>query len=212
MDINYLIKEPKFPSESKKAIFYIHGYGSNEQDLMTFSQDLPEDILHISFRGLFPVDMGGFSWYNIDFNHPEGYFHKEQALNSLNVLLGEFVKIQQKYGIQDGHISLCGFSQGAVLCYALAFKNPQLFDKIVCMSGYPEEKLMKDIVVDKKKLHALRFFISHGTDDAIIPIEWAKKGADMLYDLGCFFSFREYMYGHGINQKNYIDLIEFLKK
>lgn len=212
MEIKYLVKEPLLFSEDTKAIFYIHGYGSNEEDLLAFSQDLPKDVLHVSFRGIFPATMGGFSWYDIDFNTPEGYFHKEQALQSLNALLEVFIEIKEKYGIKDGNIDLCGFSQGGVLSYALAFKNPQLFSKVVCMSSYPEEKLMNDIAIDKKKLHQLRFFISHGVDDAIIPLEWGRKAADMLYDLGCFFSFREYMYGHGINQKNYIDLVEFLNK
>ncbi|HOB25369.1 MAG TPA: phospholipase, partial [Kaistella sp.] len=29
--------------------------------------------------------------------------------------------------------------------------------------------------------------------------------------LGCYFTFREYMSGHGVNQKNYMDLMEFFK-
>ena len=87
-----------------------------------------------------------------------------------------------------------------------------MFDKIAILSAYPEEKLLKNIVKDKKKLERLRFFVSHGADDAIIPFDWGKKGADMLYDLSCFFTFREYDNGHGINQKNYMDLMHFLEK
>jgi phospholipase/carboxylesterase len=33
-----------------------------------------------------------------------------------------------------------------------------------------------------------------------------------LYDLNCYFSFREYMSGHGVNQKNYMDLMDFFGK
>lgn len=211
MSLFYSVQAPETITENTRAIFYIHGYGSNEQDLLALTQDLPKDILHVSFRGRFPVEMsGGYAWYDINFNHPEEYFHKEQAVESLNALLNAFVEIQKKYGIKDGNISLCGFSQGGILAYALAFKNPHLFSKIACISAYPEEKLLNDIPKDRKKLNQLRFFISHGTDDAIIPIEWGKKGADLLYDLSCYFTFREYMFGHGINQKNYIDLVEFL--
>ena len=71
-------------------------------------------------------------------------------------------------------------------------------------------RILQNIEKDKKKFHHLRFFVSHGTEDAVIPLEWARKGADLLYDLGCFFTFREYMAGHGINQKNFIDLMQFL--
>ena len=95
---------------------------------------------------------------------------------------------------------------------ALALQNPQLFSKVACLSAYPEEKLMEHMVKDKKQLQHLRFFISHGTDDAVIPLEWGRKAADLLYDLSCYFTFREYMNGHGVNQKNYMDLMEFFRK
>jgi phospholipase/carboxylesterase len=71
---------------------------------------------------------------------------------------------------------------------------------------------MTNIVKEKKKLENLRFFVSHGSDDAVIPIDWGKKAAELLYDLSCYFTFREYMSGHGVNQKNYKDLMEFFNK
>ena len=80
------------------------------------------------------------------------------------------------------------------------------------MSCYAEEKLLTNMVKDKKKIEKLRFFISHGTDDAIIPLDWGRKAADMLYEKGTYFSFREYMSGHGVNQKNYMDLMDFFGK
>ena len=32
----------------------------------------------------------------------------------------------------------------------------------------------------------MRFFISHGMEDAVIPLDMGRAAADMLYDLGCF--------------------------
>ena len=122
------------------------------------------------------------------------------------------LKISNHYGLSDNPTHLCGFSQGGVLSYALALSAPEMFNKIAILSAYPEEKILKNKVKDKKKLERLRFFVSHGSDDAIIPMDWGKKGADLLYDLSCYFSFREYMNGHGINQKNYMDLMAFLEK
>ena len=46
----------------------------------------------------------------------------------------------------------------------------------------------------------------------VIPIEWGKKGAELLYDMSMFFSFREYQSGHGVDARNYMDLMEFFKK
>jgi phospholipase/carboxylesterase len=130
----------------------------------------------------------------------------------VEVLIQNIMKIINNYGLTDSKTHLCGFSQGGILSYALALRHPELFNKIALMSTYPEEKLLPNIIKDKRKLENLRFFISHGTDDAIIPLEWGRKAADMLYDLSCYFTFREYMNGHGVNQKNYIDLMEFFAK
>src|SRR5690606_24835746 len=135
----------------------------------------------------------------------------KQANQALEEISQSILSVINNYGITEGKTHLCGFSQGGILCYALALKYPEMFNYVACLSSYPENKLMEDIVKDKKKLEHLRFFVSHGTDDAVIPLEWGRKAADLLYDLGCYFSFREYMSGHGVNQKNYMDLMDFFK-
>ena len=132
---------------------------------------------------------------------------KKTPLLQMNIL-----KIKNQYGLTANETHLAGFSQGGILSYALALNNPDLFSKIACMSCYAEEKLLTNIVKDKKKIEKLRFFISHGTDDAVIPLDWGRKAADLLYEMGAYFSFREYMSGHGVNQKNYMDLMDFFRK
>ena len=213
MELQYLVREPENITPETKILFMLHGYGSNEEDLFSFIPNLPNDWIVVSFRAPKSTQFEGYCWFNIDFNNAERFINIEQAVESLNSILANIVKIKEHYGLsEENKVNLCGFSQGGILNYALALKNPQLFDKVACLSSYPDEKLLKDINIDKKKIQNLRFFISHGTEDAVIPLEWARKGAEMLYDLGCYFTFREYMSGHGVNQKNYIDLMEFFAK
>ncbi len=212
MNLNYIVREPENITSNTPILFMLHGYGSNEQDLFSFRENLPEDWIIVSFRAPKTTEFEGFSWYDIDFNNPERFVDVDQANESLQAVLEHILSIVNKYGLTDGKTHLCGFSQGGILCYALALKYPELFNRVACLSSYQEEKLLTDIVKDKKKLANLRFFISHGTDDAIIPLEWGRKAADLLYDLSCYFSFREYMSGHGVNQKNYIDLMDFFSK
>lgn len=212
MDLQYLIREPQNITPQTTIIFLLHGYGSNEQDLFSFTPTLPEDWIVVSFRAPHSTEFEGFSWYDIDFMDPEKFVDTVQANASLNGILDQMLRISNQYGLTDNKTHLCGFSQGGILSYALALRLPELFSKVACLSCYPEEKLLGEIVKDKKKLEHLRFFISHGTDDTVIPLEWGRKAADLLYDLSCYFTFREYMSGHGVNQKNYMDLMEFFKK
>lgn len=212
MNLDYLVREPENITSATPVLFMLHGYGSNEQDLFSFRETLPSDWLIVSFRAPRETQFEGYSWYDINFNDPENFIDVVQARESLNSVLESILKIINHYGATDSKVHLCGFSQGGILCYALALTNPELFSYVACLSSYPEEKILDGIVKDKKKLERLRFFVSHGTDDAVIPLEWGRKAADLLYDLNCYFTFREYMSGHGVNQKNYMDLMDFFSK
>jgi phospholipase/carboxylesterase len=192
MELKYIVREPETITSKTPILFMLHGYGSNEQDLFSFVPTLPKDWIIVSYRAPKETPFEGYSWYDIDLNDPEKFIDVPQANQALNALLESMLKISNHYGLSDNPTHLCGFSQGGVLSYALALSAPEMFNK--------------------KKLERLRFFVSHGSDDAIIPMDWGKKGADLLYDLSCYFSFREYMNGHGINQKNYMDLMAFLEK
>lgn len=211
MELHYLVREPETITENTPALFMLHGYGSNEEDLFAFVDTLPDNWLVVSFRAPFSTDFGGYSWYEIEFTNADKFVDIPQAVDSLKSIFNSILEIRKKYGIKEGDIHLCGFSQGGVLGYTMALTHPEYFSKVACLSSYPEPKLLTNISKDKRKLHQLRFFISHGTDDAVIPLEWSRSAADLLYDLGCYFTFREYMSGHNVNQKNYIDLMEFFK-
>ncbi len=211
MDLKYLVREPENITSKTPLLILLHGYGSNEQDLFSFVPTLPKDWLIVSFRA--PLSAyDGFSWYDIDLMNEENRIDIPHAKEALQKIVENIMKVSNHYGLTDNETHLAGFSQGGILSYALALDHPELFSKVACMSCYPEEKLLENIVKDKKKLERLRFFISHGIDDAVIPLDWGKKGAELLYDLSCYFSFREYMSGHGVNQKNYMDLMEFFQK
>ncbi len=212
MDLQYLVREPANINANTPVLFMLHGYGSNEEDLFSFVPTLPEDWLVISFRAPNNTEFEGYSWFDINFNDPEKFIDVPQAKAALEAIMKTILEISNRYGLSANKVHLCGFSQGGILCYALALSYPQYFSKVACLSSFPEEKLLGNIVKNKKKLEHLRFFVSHGTDDAIIPLDWGRKAADLLYDLSCYFTFREYMNGHGVNQKNYIDLMDFFKK
>lgn len=212
MEIKYLVREPENITSKSTILFMLHGYGSNEEDLFSFVPTLPKDWIVVSFRAPRNTEFQGFSWYDIDFTNQEKFIDVEQANEALDAIIEHILHIINQYGITENKTHLCGFSQGGILSYALALKHPELFSKVACMSCYPETKILTDLEKDKKKLQHLQFFVSHGSDDAIIPLEWGRKAADMLYDLSCYFTFREYMSGHGVNQKNYMDLMEFFEK
>jgi phospholipase/carboxylesterase len=210
MDLQFIVREPENITPNSQLLVMIHGYGSNEEDLFSFRHDLPKDWIIVSFRAPRNSDYEGFAWYDIDFNNPDKFLDVDQAVDSMKLIMKSIDNLKHHYQLES-KTNIVGFSQGGVLTYAMTLTYPDYFHKVACLSSYPDPKILKNIK-GKKEIQHLRFFVSHGSEDAVIPLDWGRKAADFLYELGAFFTFREYMTGHSVNQKNYIDLIHFFEK
>ena len=210
MDLQFIVREPENITPQTQLLVMLHGYGSNEEDLFSFRHDLPKDWIIVSFRAPRNSDYEGFSWYDIDFNNPDKFLDVDQAVDSMKLIMKSIDNLKHHYQLES-KTNIVGFSQGGVLTYAMTLTYPDYFHKVACLSSYPDPKILKNIK-GKKEIQHLRFFVSHGSEDAVIPLDWGRKAADFLYELGAFFTFREYMTGHSVNQKNYIDLIHFFEK
>ena len=210
MDLQFIVREPENITPQTQLLVMLHGYGSNEEDLFSFRHDLPKDWIIVSFRAPRNSDYEGFAWYDIDFNNPDKFLDVDQAVDSMKLIMKSIDNLKHHYQLES-RTNIVGFSQGGVLTYAMTLTYPDYFHKVACLSSYPDPKILKNIK-GKKEIQHLRFFVSHGSEDAVIPLDWGRKAADFLYELGAFFTFREYMTGHSVNQKNYIDLIHFFEK
>jgi len=48
LTLEYLVRPPKSKIENPPLLMMFHGYGSNEQDLFSFAEELPDELLIIS--------------------------------------------------------------------------------------------------------------------------------------------------------------------
>ncbi|MGM5629408.1 alpha/beta hydrolase-fold protein [Apibacter raozihei] len=208
--VHYLLREPKSATETPSLILLLHGYGSNEQDLFSFAEELPDDAYVISLRAVRETPMGGFSWYDLDFSGGARMTDVQQAVESQEIIIQFITQVHEKFPFDKNSITLLGFSQGAILSFSLALHHPQTFKKVLCLSGYPDPELLKDIDMGTD-FSQLEFFISHGKEDPVIPIQWARQFKPICEELDLDFEYHEYEQGHGINAENYYDLLNFLQ-
>jgi phospholipase/carboxylesterase len=134
-----------------------------------------------------------------------------QAIQSRDLIVKFIDEILEKYPIDKEKVTLLGFSQGTILSYSIALTYPEKIDRVVALSGY----LNMDIVdkgFNTKDISKLRFFISHGVVDQVIPVEWARKAPQILKELGLETEYHEYPVGHGVTPQNFYDLVSWLKK
>lgn len=212
MNLHYLIQEPKVKHDKNPLLLLLHGYGSNEEDLFSFATELPNDSYVISVRAPYDLQPYGHAWYAIHFDADENKFSDNvQAKQSVEIIAAFIDEIVKQYPIDAKNVTLIGFSQGAILSYATALTYPEKVAKVVALSGYFNQEIMPE-VIDTKAISHLKFFVSHGSVDQVIPVEWARKAKPALENLGIEVEYHEYPVGHGVAPQNFFDFKNWLQR
>ncbi|WP_396158010.1 alpha/beta hydrolase [Flavobacterium sp.] len=221
LSLHYLIREPQIKNDTRgnaklsdakrPLLLLLHGYGSNEEDLFSFANELPDEYYVISARAPFDLMYGSYAWYAINFDADENKFSDiGQARASRDIISNFIDELLANFPIDSNNITLIGFSQGCILSYAVGLSYPEKVQRIVAMSGY----LNTEIAVDdfaKNNVSNLKIFASHGTVDQVIPVDWARKSIPILEKLGVSVVFKEYPVGHGVAPQNFFDLKNWLQ-
>lgn len=210
MKLTYLVREPKIKQEKNPLLLLLHGYGSNEEDLFSFASELPDEYYVVSVRAPYDLQPYGHAWYAIHFDADENKFSDDaQAIESRELIISFINELIAKYPIDATQVSLIGFSQGAILSYATALSYPEKISRVVALSGYLNEKIIKEDF-KTKDLSNLKLFISHGTVDQVIPVDWARKAQPFIDNLGLDVTYKEYPIGHGVAPQNFYDFKNWL--
>ena len=212
MNLHYLVQEPKVKHDKNPLLLLLHGYGSNEEDLFSFASELPNDSYVISVRAPYDLQPYGHAWYAIHFDADENKFSDNvQAKQSVELIASFIDEIVKQYPIDTENVTLIGFSQGAILSYATALTYPEKISKVVALSGYFNQEILPEII-DTKAISHLKFFVSHGSVDQVIPVDWARKAKPALENLGLEVEYQEYPIGHGVSPKNFYDFKNWLQR
>ena len=211
LSLEYKIRKPKVILDKNPVLLLLHGYGSNEADLFSFATELPNEYYIISARAPYDLQYGSYAWYAINFDADQNKFSdNDQARISRDVIAGFIDELVANYPIDANDVNLIGFSQGSILSYAVALSYPEKVNKVVAMSGYLNLEIVTEDYL-KNNLSKLKIFASHGTVDQVIPVDWARKVAPELTDLGIPVVYKEYPIGHGVSPQNFYDFKNWLE-
>ena len=205
------VMAPEQASEKPPLLIMLHGFGSHEQDLFSMAPMLNTKFMIVSARAPLTLPWGGFSWYEINFEELGGgkMSNIPQARDSVGRIETFVKEAQEAYGADPDNTWLMGFSQGCILSYAVALRSPQNFKGVLALSGY----ILKDITPDHfnpSDLQNLDFFVSHGIQDEVLPVEWARESVKVLEQLHIRHQYNEYPMGHGVNPQCFDDLKDWL--
>jgi phospholipase/carboxylesterase len=199
----YKIHQPSKASKHPPVLFLLHGYGADENDLLSLHQQLPSNLLIVSIRAPY-AEGEGFKWWDI------GKASNDDNLSKATTAVEHVIKyVQQQLHLDSTHIFVGGFSQGAMLSLHLALTHPQLYKGIIAFSGklLPETR---SITTSDNQYSKLNILICHGNDDNVIPIAEAEAATTFLSKMKIRYTYNRYKMAHSIIDSEMQDVSEWM--
>ena len=174
----------KGPSLSKhdnpsKLMVMLHGYGDNAANFMHLAQPIDQDdwgmhYLSLNAPSIIQGNMMGYQWFDL---YPGGVYisqagPKEYELVNheieLSVLkLSETINFYlEQLKLKTTDCFLIGFSQGGIITFEYARRMATRLGGIAIISG----RIIKKNEKSNISLQETPIFISHGSEDDVLPI------------------------------------------
>ena len=211
LSLSHLIRYPASHNENFASkyptILALHGRGSNEEDLIGLATYLPDDLPWISPRGTFSLGPDAYEWFQITQIGKPDPIRLANALSTVDHFIDE---ILQSYPIDQDRLYLLGFSQGSIVSLSYALIKPLRVAGVIAQSGYlPSESGLQ---IDNVGVRNKPFLLTHGIQDAMLPIDWARRSRDTLQALGVDLEYYEFNMGHQVTAESLTFISTWLEK
>ncbi len=142
--LNYTII---FPSSVKKTMLWLHGY--NEQAEQILMQSHLETLAETCHTAIVLPDLPDTYYFDQPWNH----CYTERCL------ISEFLPfIHQTYKLPPAKLTIAGASMGGFGCLLLGSRHPNLFQKIICISG---AFILDDLLIGNPEVTGSSSNVSH---------------------------------------------------
>lgn len=193
-DWTFRIRQPRENRASPNRIMLLlHGHLGNENSMWILTNPLPQDYILLAPRAPLKLGEDQYSWHKVTPAWPD----LDQYQIITDELLARVAAWQAESDLSIERYDLMGFSQGAVLAYALSILHPKKIRKVAALAGFIpqswQEKLSPGLLKDKE------FYISHGKRDQIVPLSQGRKAAHLLQESGAEVLFCEANSGHKLS-------------
>jgi len=209
--LKYLVRGPKKNVEHPPVLFLFHGAGSNEQDLFSFANQLPDEWLVISARAPYTVSEGHYKWYDVKMVDNKITINFSEEEESRKKVLKFMEEVITFYDADSNRVVLAGFSQGANMASVVSLTAPEKVTGFAVFSGRFIEEI-KPLISTYALLKSLKCFLAHGSQDYMLPISFARENQLTHQGLGIPGTFLEDGVAHSISPKQFEDFLLWLKQ
>ena len=195
------------------TILALHGWGASAHDLLGLAPVLHGgEALVLCPQGPVSFEVGpgmaGHGWFPIEPGRLPDPAEFAKGADTLRAFLDAALVA---YPVDRRKLVLLGFSQGGVMAYELALREPERFAGLVALSSWLPEVLARS-VAGAPGLGALPALVVHGTRDAMLPVERGRASRDALLALGVPTTYLEYEMEHEIRPEALRTLVEWLER
>ena len=196
-ELHYISRPPANPDPPQSLLVLLHGYGSNEADLMGLAPYLDPRLGVVSVRAPITLAMGGHAWYELDWT-PQGLrLDMAAAIAARDQVAALVQTLCSQWAVAAENLYLLGFSQGAGLALSAALELPQRLGGVAFLSGlFLREALPQK---DLEHLQDLPVLMTHGRHDQTIPLADGQATRELISTLPLKLEYREYDMAHEIN-------------
>jgi phospholipase/carboxylesterase len=193
--ITRILREPE--STPAGALVLMHGRGADADDLEPLLDrlDPARHLLGVFPRGPLTLPPGGRHWYVV---RQVGFPDPATFLPTFDELAEHLDELLAERNLSWKETALGGFSQGAVMSYALALAAGRPRPAaILAFSGFIPSVEGFDLALADRA--GLPVSISHGTLDPVIGVGFGRDARERLSATGLAVRYREDPVGHTIS-------------
>ena len=184
--LTQLVREPAGDPQGLLVLF--HGRGADERDLFPLLDllDPQRRLLGVTPRGPLHLPPGGAHWYAV---HEIGYPDPGTFVPTFSAVSDWLDALVEESGVPWERIVLGGFSQGAVMTFALSLSagRPRPAG-LVALSGFVPT--VPGIALDLEP-PLPRAYLAHGALDPVISVDWSRRAVALLEKAGADTTYRE---------------------
>ena len=183
--------------EPDGALVLLHGRGADEHDLGSLLEVLDPErrLVGVTPRGPLSLPPGGAHWYVV---RSIGFPDSDTFHATFVPLAAWFDGLPARTGVPIERTVIGGFSQGAVMSYALGLGAGRPAPAgIIALSGFLPT--VAGFSLDLEGRPGLAVAIGHGTQDPVIGIEFGRDARDRLSAAGLDVLYRETPMSHTID-------------
>ncbi len=201
--LHFLSSPSVLQDTAHPLLVLLHGFGSDEKDLMGIRPYIDPKWGVVSIRAPFR-EGAGFRWYSLN---PGPSQDNQEMEESIRALKGWFAQIPQQFPQASlDQLVISGFSQGAAMALMLGlFYSPYPPRGIGVLSGYlPEPPASLNL------WRKIPVFWGHGMQDAVLPFQLAETGESQLVEHHLDVAFHSYPMGHAVIDEELGDFMQWL--